>query len=138
MGLDVEIEIRAKQGYIPPSPNAIDGTVADCGWQPSYADSPPEFTHTLRSLTRYYGPSYERGPWPEIAAYLLTLMADPNIETVWYGHDCDEYKAVVTLEWLTQMNLHYVDNAERPFREGATSVRRTVSVKIEGPPSSDQ
>lgn len=124
MGIDVKIAIRAKPGYTPPDPNGIDGTVSEC----THLDG---YTHELSSLTRYYGPYYERGPWPEIAAYLLVLLADRNIEAIGYGGDSDDHREPVTLEWLTQMNLHYIDNCERPYREHIDQVRRKAVVVIE-------
>lgn len=124
MGIDVEIVIRAKPGYTPPDPKHIDGTVSESIQTEGY-------THELSSMTRYYGPHYERGPWPSIAAYLLELLADQNIEAVGYGGDGGEDREPVTLEWLTQMNLHYIDNCERPYRERVETIRRTARVIIE-------
>lgn len=124
MGIDVEIAIRAKPGSEPPSPRWIDGTVSES----TYLDG---YTHELSSCTRYYGIGYERGPWPDIAAYLLELLADPNVEAVGYGGDSSDHRETVTLEWLTQMNLHYIDNRERPYLEhGASPVLRTAHVEI--------
>lgn len=124
MGIDVEIAIRAKPGYEPPSPKWIDGTVSACDYLDGY-------THEVSSCTRYYGPYYERGPWPDIAAYLLTLLADQNIEEVGYGGDSNDSREPVTFAWLTQMNLHYIDNCERPYRERAPPVKRSVRVEIQ-------
>lgn len=123
MGIDVEIAIKAKPGYTPPDPSHIDGQVSDS----SYVDG---YTHELSSMTRYYGPGYERGPWPSIAAYLLELLADPNIEAVGYGGDNSDYRETVTLEWLTRMSLHYIDNGKRPYRERVPTVKRSVKVEI--------
>lgn len=83
-------------------------------------------------MTRYYGPGYERGPWPEIAAYLLTLLADKDVEAVGYGGDSGDHREPVTLEWLTQMNLHYIDNCERPYREKAPTIKRLAALVISG------
>jgi hypothetical protein len=123
VGIDVKIAMRAKPGYAPPDPKWIDGNVSDC----TYLDG---YTHELSSMTRYYGRGYERGPWPDIAAYLIQLMADPNVEAVGYGGDSDDYREPVTLEWLTQMNLHYIDNQERPYRERGPTVKRSATVHI--------
>lgn len=128
MGIDVEIIMRAKPGYDPPNPVHIDGVVSAS----TYFDG---YTHELSSSTRYYGPHYERGPWPEIAAYLLELMADPNIEAVAYGGDSSDHREPVTLEWITQMNQHYIDNCERPYRQNTKAVIRKVSVSVETPSS---
>lgn len=124
MGIDVEIVIRAAPGTTPPDPIWIDGTVSESNYFDGY-------THELSSCTRYYGPKYERGPWPDICAYLLTLLADPKVEAIGYGGDSDDHREPVTLEWLTQMNLHYIDNGERPYRNSAVRIERKVSVQIE-------
>ena len=123
MGIDVEIVMRVKPGHTPHDPAHIDGTVSESDYIPGY-------THELSSCTRYYGPGYERGPWPQISAYLLELLADPNIEAVGYGSDSSDYREPVNLEWLTQMNLHYIDNEERPYRENAETVKRIARVSI--------
>lgn len=123
MGIDVEIVMKVKDGYEPPEPKWIDGHVSASTYISGY-------THELSSCTRYYGPGYERGPWPDIAAYLLELLADPNIEAVGYGGDSSDDRELVTLEWLTQMNLHYIDNQERPYRERVPQVKRGVRVEI--------
>jgi hypothetical protein len=123
MGIDLRIVVRAKAGYSPPSPERVGGQFCESGYFAGY-------THELSSLTRYYGPGYERGPWPDIAATLLELLADENIEDVGYGGDSDEYVEPVTLAWLTQMNLHYIDNADRPYRARAACVRRYVRVVV--------
>lgn len=125
MGIDVEIVIRAKPGYTPPEPSHIDGRVSERSYNDGY-------THEVSSMTRYYGPGYERGPWPSIAAYLLELLADPNVEAVGYGGDNSDHMEPVTLEWLTQMNLHYIDNCERPYRERTVRKKRTAHVTVEG------
>lgn len=124
MGIDVEIVMRAKPGHTPHDPAHIHGTVSESDYIPGY-------THELSSCTRYYGVGYERGPWPNIAAYLLELMADQNIEAVGYGGDSSDYREPVTLEWLTKMNLHYIDNEERPYHENVPRVERRVRVDIE-------
>lgn len=125
MGIDLRIACRAKGEYEPPSPAlGVDGEM-------SRGSSQEGATHELSSMTRYYGPHYERGPWPFIAAYLLELMADQNVEAIWYGGDDRDFLEPVTFEWLTQMNLHYADNGERPYRElGVERVSRKATVTI--------
>lgn len=126
VGIDVEIAIRAKPGHTPHDPRQIDGAVKASAHLDGY-------THEMSSCTRYYAPHYERGPWPDIAAYLLELLADPNVEAVAYGGDSSDYREPVTIEWLTQMNQHYIDNCERPYREGSPVIMRDVSVTVGEP-----
>ena len=73
-------------------------------------------THEVDQVWRYYGPGYERGPWPRIAAVLLTLMASEDVETVWYYGDCKDGDEPFTPERLEQYNKHYIENADRPYR----------------------
>lgn len=126
MGLDVVIACRCVNGYSPPSPSfGVEGYFSE-----DVLGRQDGATHALSSLTRYYGPGYERGPWPAIHACLLDLLADPNVEKVWYGSDCQEGLDEVSLEYLTLVNLHYIDNADRPYRKGAMPVKRTLAMAV--------
>lgn len=73
-------------------------------------------THEVEQRWRYYGPGYERGSWPRIAAVLLALMAGENVETVWYFGDCSDGDEPFTRERLEQYNKHYIENGDRPYR----------------------
>lgn len=73
-------------------------------------------THEVDQTWRYYGPGYERGPWPCIAATLLALLASEDIETVWYYGDCNDGDEPFTPERLEQYNEHYIENGDRPYR----------------------
>lgn len=127
MGIDVHVACRCKPGIEPPSPSwGLEGQMVRSDSIGSEIDGA---THELSSMTRYYGKHYERGPWPTIAAYLLELLADRGIEKVWYGGD-GEFFEEVDLQWLTQMNLHYIDNCERPYRQDEPRVERTAIVQI--------
>jgi len=128
VGIDIRIACKTAAEVIPPSPNyAVKGEMtegSDCDGA----------TYSLNSMTRYYGQSYERGPWPHIAAYLMELMATPGIEAVWYGGDCDDHMDRVTIEWLTQMNQHFIDNGNRPYQGRAPRIERSVTVVVSEKP----
>jgi hypothetical protein len=73
-------------------------------------------THEVEQRWRYYGPGYERGPWPLIAATLMSLMASEDVETVWYYGDCSDGDEAFTTERMEQYNRHYIKNGDRPYR----------------------
>ena len=77
-------------------------------------------THEIDMLWRYYGPGYERGPWPKIAAVLMALHACSNVETVWYFGGCSDSDAPFTPERVQEYNEHYMVNGDRPYRRVGT------------------
>lgn len=110
MGADIEIYCRSAGD--PPECN-IDGE-----WEAvrdDDDDTPKGATHRLSSITRYYGPGYERGPWPVICGDLLRTMSDPDVETVWYGND---YGAMdeITFEIWSEFSAHYLNHRHEPSR----------------------
>jgi hypothetical protein len=76
-------------------------------------------THKVSSLSRYYGPGYERGPWPEICGTLMTLFASTNVKRVWYfGDSIDiENAEPITSEEVLNISRHYMQHGERPYRQ---------------------
>lgn len=74
----------------------------------------------LRCITRFYGPGYERGPWPLIYAALRALLVIYPGATIRYGPDGDDPIRIVDAEFLEQMWEHYLgpdgDAYLRPFR----------------------
>lgn len=79
-----------------------------------HKDDSPGATHEIDMGARYYGPGYERGPWPALAAALMELMQDPQIERVWYGGD--DFIEEMTPDRLCEITRHYIANGERPYR----------------------
>jgi hypothetical protein len=79
---------------------------------------PPTSTHEVYTLSRYYGPGYERGPWPTLCAVLMTLMNSPDIESVWYFGDysCEDDQTPITCDDLFEITRHFIANGERPYR----------------------
>ena len=75
--------------------------------------------HEILQPWRYYGPGYERGPWPLIAAVLMILFASENAETVWYfGDDLDfDGDDPFTSEQVAEFSKHYMKHGNRPYRE---------------------
>jgi hypothetical protein len=64
-------------------------------------------THKISTMARFYSEDYERGPWPQICAVLMRLFACPDVERVWYGHDCAE-PPEITPERVCQLSRHYM------------------------------
>ena len=123
MGLDVQIYIKVADGvtdWIRNDTN-IEGefTPLDRSY---YEDDEMTFvTHELSSMTRYYSPSYARGPWPQISALLLILLMDERVEKVWYTHDGTEHvhpKYPFTLDELAEINKYYVEKGHSEYSHG--------------------
>lgn len=72
-------------------------------------------THKVENSWRYYGPGYERGPWPEIAATLLYLMAAPNVDGVWYDGDSADSPEAFDVSRLDEINDHWLRHGTRPY-----------------------
>ncbi len=65
--------------------------------------------------TPYYGPGYERGEWPKIAAVLEFLRRRLRPAQIWYGRDDMGRLQEVTAEFLDQMWEHWAENGGRPY-----------------------
>lgn len=76
----------------------------------------PGATFEVDMGARYYGPGYERGPWPKISAVLMELMATPGVTGVWYGGDEEVYP--MTGKVLEEFTRHYLEFGHRPYRDG--------------------
>lgn len=89
-------------------------------------------THELYSGVRYYGEHYERGPWPQICAALMQLVASPNVGKVWYtGYYSDGRASThpITIDDILTLSRHYMLNGERPYRQNADRVYATTDSK---------
>ena len=119
MGLDVVIK------FCPPAPltekdrrhlaarlneamDSVDYTVSD--------DTEGEIPrYELITPWRYYGPGYERGPWPTIRAVMVWLMRNTN-GTVLYGSDADDTQTHFGLYELDKMDAHWARVGHIPYR----------------------
>lgn len=114
MGVDACIYFKTRTGQMPDHlyslPNGA--TVVDAN-EFAVAGS----THEIYQCWRYYGPGYERGPWPFIAAILIELMANEDVETVWYFGDSNDSDDPFTQERLEQYTRHYIEHGDRPYSD---------------------
>lgn len=117
MGIDACIEFKVREGAEVPDLYFPEGVTVEPA---HYTDMGA--THEVSTCWRYYGAGYERGPWPEIAAILMKLLASDAVETVWYFGDCSDAGPPFTVGDLFALTLHYIANAERPYRQGAPRV----------------
>lgn len=69
----------------------------------------------VRLCTPYYGPKYERGYWPEIAAALEFLRRRVPQGHVWYGPDDGDWVREVTRESLDELWNHWTTYGGRPY-----------------------
>jgi hypothetical protein len=117
MGIDVEV-------YVETTPEFADAGGLDYphfGFEgvEEARFGPDGATHRLLSGMRYYGPHYERGPWPQICAALMDLMQEPEVKRVWYFGDSWEGGAPLTIDEVLEISRHYMTHGERPYRDPA-------------------
>jgi len=113
MGIDACIYFKTFSGGEPtlcdPLPESCSISLAD-SWACEGS------THQIDQCWRYYGPGYERGPWPRIAAVLMALHASKDVEAVWYFGDCSEEDEPFTPQRVQEFSAHYMANGDRPYR----------------------
>lgn len=92
----------------------IDGhTLTREGWTPGRVELDKE-----ASWTRYWGPHYERGPWPEIAGWLEALRAAFPNHVIRYGGDNDEeYGEEVDDDMMRRYWAHWRSPAAHNYRD---------------------
>lgn len=113
MGRDAIILVRTNDGKAPATTHNLpnDFNVVAC----AHDDWDVDATHEIDNWARYYGPGYERGPWPTIAAALLTLYAAPNVVAVYYFPDSKRAGETFSLDDLAKFNAHYAKHGTRPY-----------------------
>lgn len=102
MGLDASIYITAKTTNRDPN-------VADLR---TFLTPAPDraligITHEVQVSERYWGPDYRRGNWPYLCSILMALLAAPEVDHVWYGHDHGFEE--MTPELLREYTTAYLD-----------------------------
>jgi len=112
MGIDASIYLKTRDGNEPTLPNQLPG---GCRMLPVADWAPEGATHAIDQWWRYYGRGYERGPWPTIAAVLMTLHASPDVETVWYFGDSNDGDDPFTPERVQELCAHYMREGHRPY-----------------------
>lgn len=113
MGIDTCIYFKTRDGR---NPELCDSLPSGFEVVKAGEDECEGATHEIATYCRYYGPGYERGPWPLIAATLMALHASENVETVWYFGDCHESDAPFTPERVLEFSAHYMREGDRPYR----------------------
>jgi len=102
------------------------------GYEPSYGmplcavdeddshwfESCPGAGIRLHTLDRYYGPGYERGPWPRIAGHIEWLRHRFPDGKVWYGGDSGDTLNKVTDAFMAGMWKHWATVGGEPYRRG--------------------
>ena len=113
MGVDACIYFKTRNGD---EPTLCDGLPPECSIVKASEWACEGATHEVDQLWRYYGPGYERGPWPRIAAVLMALHASPDVETVWYFGDCSDGDEPFTPQRVHEFSAHYMAEGDRPYR----------------------
>ena len=114
MGLDTEILFRCKNAEPALEDPLLNGfKIVPIGRY--MAEECLGATHEIDTGSRYYGPGYERGPWPKIAAVLMELLACEDVEKVWYGSDASTPQEI-DADGVCEISRHYMANGQRPYR----------------------
>ena len=113
MGVDACIYVKTRDGN---EPELCDSLPSGCTVQAAREWACEGATHEIEQCWRYYGPGYERGPWPSIAAVLMALHASPNVETVWYFGDFSDGDEPFTPQRVHEFSAHYMAEGDRPYR----------------------
>ena len=113
MGVDAYIYLKTRNGE---EPTLCDSLPQGCSMVDAKKWAPEGATHEIDQCWRYYGPGYERGPWPSIAAVLMALHASPDVETVWYFGDCSDGDEPFTPQRVHEFSAHYMTEGDRPYR----------------------
>ena len=71
----------------------------------------------VRLSTPYYGPQYERGYWPEIAATFEFLRRRLPAGRLWYGREDGDWVREVTHDSLDELWSHWAAHGGRPYYE---------------------
>lgn len=123
MGLDALIYVKTKNGELPNFCNDLPRGAElipydDCGGV--------DATFEVSTTWRFYGPGYERGPWPIIAHTLMALLACDNVDAVWYFSDAsDGGEPQFTREQVLEYAMHYMREGDRPYRKPLNSAVET-------------
>lgn len=113
MGIDACIFVRTRDGL---EPELCDSLPPECRLIVADKHGPEGATHEVDQCWRYYGPGYERGPWPRLAHVLMALHAARNVEAVWYFGDSGDHGAPFTPQRVAEFNEHYMREGDRPDR----------------------
>jgi len=114
MGIDACIYVRTGDGL---DPDLCDALPEWAEIIPADTSAPAGATYEIQRLGwRYYGPGYERGPWPLLAATLMALYAASNVEAVWYFGDHTDDPEPFTPDLVNKFSAYYMKHGDRPYR----------------------
>jgi hypothetical protein len=68
------------------------------------------------TMARYYGPGYERGPWPDIYGGIRVLQAAFPEAKVFYGGDSTDDGIECTDEYLAEIWEHFLGPHGNDYR----------------------
>ena len=72
---------------------------------------------TVDTMSRYYGPGYERGPWPDIYGAIRVLQAAFPEAKVFYGGDTSDDGIECTDEYLAEIWEHFLGPHGNDYRQ---------------------
>lgn len=99
--LNAAEEVLRARSTIPDARNGRALVVEDDDWLPRPRVS-------LYTLSRYYGPGYERGDWPSIYGAIRLMQALFPEAKVYYGGDSSDDGCECTDEYLAEVWEHFL------------------------------
>ncbi|TIC78798.1 hypothetical protein [Nocardioides sp. GY 10127] len=148
MGVDVNLYVEAD-----PNPERLAKAEEFFIARSDLADTDDRFPHALiltvddlssgrprvevNTLSRYYGPCYERGNWPRIYGAIRVLQAAFPGEKVFYGGDSSDDGVECTEEYLAEVWAHFLGPNGDAYRTRMAAARNT-SVRPEPSSTNDQ
>lgn len=70
--------------------------------------------YVVENEWRFYGPGYERGPWPQIRAVIAWLGANVN-GPIYYGGDCDDAIPRFGPANMAHVDAHWTKHGHMPY-----------------------
>lgn len=120
MGVDAKIFVHTTDGKLPKLDFALPDGVSfrrpSDHWSDRVDLFDPRPTFEVDNMWRYYEVGYERGPWPDIAAVIMHLLAAANVDVVWYDGDSSRDLRRVDADRLRDITEWWLESGTRPYR----------------------
>lgn len=124
MGIDACIYFKTHNGE---EPTLCHSLPQGCIIRPAREWAIEGATHEVDQPWRYYGPGYERGPWPLISTVLMVLHASLDVQQVWYFGDTCGGDEPFTSSDVIEFSKHYMAEGTRPY----SAIRKSLTNKDE-------
>jgi hypothetical protein len=129
MGIDADFYLKGK--WTDSQKTDFEESAKERGFWDEYTDLKDYGDHlNYRSLSRYYGPGYERGYWPYIRATFMLLKHHFPDAVLLYGGDSDiEDCEEVTDEFVAKMDAYWLSENGQNYRKYWKAQQRETTAK---------